>query len=288
MAHQEQNNQGVPAGTKFEIRGFMGGDPATAPTTKEVSAEEADALMSAAPVMSEEDAEIVQSLGDPQAEEEVPAAAAKGEPKIRIGNREFATSDEAWLYAQELEQEKIAADAFRQGVEIAQRASPGNPAPEVPQVDPDEKFDEEFYANPKEYLKKRDERIAEKVQGEVTRKAEMARRTEDTWSKFKSTYPDLSGADEFADVQSFIREPGNWSQLQHMDTDKALKIAADAIRGKYARILKSRMPGEELAQVKTAASPGGGVRVTREVQPEKMLNFVQQHNTLMKKKRTGR
>lgn len=284
------NQPKVDANTKFEARGFRKADAEEAPAEEvlggmiedgqELSAEEADAAAEAIQTQPED--------GDSAEDGETEAEAPRKEPKIKIGTREFENAEDAWAYAQELEQEKVAADAFRHGVEVASKTAPGN-TESVKQAEPeeDEHFDTEFYADPKGFLKKYGQKITEQVTRQIKQEADTQNKNEQTWTKFKSTYPDLSGPDEFSDVQTYIFRPENWENLKHLETDKALKIAADAVREKYSRILKNKLPGQELKTVKTPTSPGNGINVTPKKTDEPALNFVAQAKQ-WKAKRTAK
>lgn len=250
----------------FERRGFMtAAEPEVLPEgvteEREVSAEEADKIMAEALPQ-------VPGDGDSPEGEEV-AGEEKVATKIRIGTREFSNQEDAWAYAQELEQEKIAADAFRHGVETATK---GNPPPSAPQPDPDEKFDEEFYTNPKEYLKKRDERIAQQVLRQVSQTQTVTERNKQTWDKFYGEYPDLANAKEL--VQLTLTQ--NWDNLKEVETERALKIIAEKARDKRKALVADLLPGKELPRTKNAVSSGSGVRVTPQKVEEKNLTMVEQ------------
>jgi hypothetical protein len=299
----EDNQPQADANTKFEVRGFRPTEPdeesaqEEAPEEplsgmlsdgQELSAEEADATAAGMQTQAEPVDNSVDNGDSEQSPEKNLQEAHRKEAKIKIGTREFDNQEDAWAYAQELEQEKIANDAFRHGIETASRAQKGNnPGEPQPEEDEDPNFETEFYTDPKGTLKKYAQRITEQVTRQVRQEAETKQKNEQTWTKFKSTYPDLAGPDEFADVQSFIFSPQNWNNLKHLDTEKALKIAADAVREKYSRILKSRMPGKELKTVKTPASPGNGINVTPQKREEPALNFVTQAKQ-WKAKRTAK
>ena len=288
---QEQNEAAeIPAAAeqKFEVRGFMSTDPAAAEkeafeaakTAGEISAEEADII--AARIQGRAPPE---AAGDKSAESvPVPQAAAaeapkKEEAKIKIGDKEFTKTEEAWAYAQELEREKLAADAFRQGIEAATVGQKGNPAPAE---EPKEKFDEQFYANPEEYLKKREQQIEAKVLGRITQETEMKARNEKTWNEFYSEYPDLVNSKEL--VQITLQQ--NWEALKFADTKKALKIVAEHTREKRKKMLEDLLPSAELKRVTTVASPGNTVQVTQKAQEEKPLNFVSQFRTMRQRRST--
>lgn len=283
-----ENNNEIPKDVKFEARGFRKEEPEEETEEQELvggmpqdgqalTAEDADAAMlNLEPADEEEGSEE----GEP--------AAPKKEAKIKIGTREFDNQEDAFAYAAELEQEKIAADAFRQGVEVASAREKGN-GNSAPVTEPDEleNFESEFYADPKKYLKDYGQKVTEKTIARIDAQKATQEKNTATWAKFKTDYPDLAGPDEFADVQTYILRPDNWENLKHMDTDKAFKIAAEAVRGKYDRILKNKAPGLELTKAKTPSSPGNGISVTVKEKEEPGLNFVAQTRQ-WKAKRTAR
>lgn len=275
-----ENETEVTPETKFEVRGFR---------TEAPEGEEAVGGM------PEDGQEMVVADPDALAAEIQAGGAAdtgqegtKKEAKIKIGTREFDNQEEAFAYAQELELKSVADDAFRQGIEVATKGQKGNTEVTVPEPEDElEGFETEYFDDPKGFLKKYGQKIAEKVTKQLTQQGQVKQKNEETWSKFKATYPDLSGSDEFADVQAYVFRPENWENLRHMETDKALKLAAEAVREKYGRILKNKMPGVELKQAKTPSAPGNGINVTPPKKEEQALNFVQQTKN-MKAKRTAR
>jgi len=238
----------------------------------ELTPEQADALMAggaAAPVPAEA-AQEEEVEGAP----EVPQAAA---PKVRIGSREFATAEEAWTYAQELEQEKIAADAFRQGVETAAQAQQSNlpPAPQEP-----EQIDPLFYTDPAAWSRKREAELAAQIEARINQNLTIKERNAQTWTKFYSDYPDLAKAQPL--VQLALNQ--DWNTLQHIETGKALKLLADKVRAMKREMLADELPGQTLPQVRQTASAGRGVGVTPAAPKEQALNFIQQMRTMTKKK----
>lgn len=274
-----ENEPEVTPETKFEVRGFrteppegeeaVGGMPDDG---QEMIVDDPDAMAAQIQAGGEADAG---SGGEP----------ARKEAKIKIGTREFDNQEEAFAYAQELELKSVADDAFRQGIEVATKGSKGNTEAAPPPPEDDlEGFETEYFEDPKGFLKKYGEKIAEKVTRQLHQQNETRSKNEQTWSKFKATYPDLAGSDEFSDVQTYIFKPENWANLKHMDTDKALKIAAEAVREKYSRIIKNKLPGVDLKQSKTPTSPGNGINVTPAKTEEKALNFVQQTRQLRAKR----
>lgn len=268
-------NEGeVPEGTVFEVRGAEA-KPADGP---ELTPEEADALIGGADFLGEnpggEEAE-------PEAEAEAEAAEEpKKAAKIRIGGRSFDNQEEAFAYAEELEREKLAADAFRHGLDTAAGQQKGNPQPEVP-AEPEENFEEEFFSNPKEYLKKFADKIKTQVETTIEQKKSVRERNEETWKGFYSDYPDLEGSKDL--VNMFLNQ--HWANIQHMDVKPGLKIVADAVRERRRAILNELAPGIELPKTKATASPSGRAGVTQKAAPKKDLNFAQQMRQNNLKKR---
>lgn len=256
----------APEGTVFENRGFMT-DITADDGQPELTPEQADAVMAGA------------GAGEmPVAPEVTPEAAPAA--KVRIGSREFTNTEEAWAYAQELEQEKIAADAFRQGVETASQAREGNlpPVPREP-----EQIDPLFYTDPAAYFRKREDEIAAQVTAKVNQGLTMKEKNAETWTKFYSDYPDLLKAQPL--VQLNLN--AEWENLKHVETGKALKIIAEKARAMKREMLTDELPAQALPRVPQGASAGRGIGVTPTEAKEQDLNLIQQFRN-MRKNRTSR
>jgi len=268
MANEQETQT---ADVKFELRGFNTEAPEG---EKEVTAEEADAI-----------AAQMQAGAAPAAEEgvEEKAAAAPAEkpaPKVKIGDKEFATQEEAFEYAKELERQQLANDAFRQGIEAAQRTAQSNPQPATLATPTPEEFGAEFYADPAAYLRKRDEQIAARVKAEISQGLSQKERNEQTWREFYNDYPDLAKAKELVELTL----SQNWETLKNAETKKALKIVAEKVREKRKEMLADLLPGEELKTGKAPTSPGNGKEVTLQKPDEKPLSFVNQFKNLRAKR----
>jgi hypothetical protein len=198
---------------------------------------------------------------------------AEEEGDIQIGDRKFRTQREALTYAQELERERMTADAFRQGVEAAQRESKGNQfvAPEETDEIP-----AEYYANPAKYLREREAKIIEKAAQVFEAKRDAQTRHDKTWSDFFNDYPDLHSAKRIVDM--VFRE--KFETLKHVETKKALRIIAEEARKEVNTILEDKMPKQELRRTKQATSQGSGRTVTTEKTEDKPLNFIGQTKTM--------
>jgi hypothetical protein len=260
----------VPEGTKFEQRGFA--PESAGPEETPLTAEQADALMGGSAMM----ADGTPSEPDPEGTEtaEVSPEPAK---KIKIGSREFDDTDQAWAYAQELEQEKIAADAFRHGVETASYTQQGN-LPQAPAAP--EELDPEFYTNPQEFLRKRDAKLLAQAEERVNAGISMKERNAQTWSSFYKDYPDLANAGRL--VQMALNE--NFDRLKHVQLPIALKEIAEKARQMKKEIIESELPGKTMPTVKAGASAGKGSGVTPKAAPEQALSFTQQMKNMRKNK----
>lgn len=225
-------------------------------------------------VSSEE--EVTEVPAEPEAEAEA--------PKFKIGSREFAKQEEAWAYAEQIEQERVAADAFRQGVELASRAAQGNPAPQPAAPQEPAEIDPEYYTNPQSYFQKREAQIIARAQAAIRQDQERATTHEQTWTQFYTEYPDLAAAKEFVDLT--LQQ--NWNTLQHVETKQALKQLAEKTRAKLKPIIDARMPKTQLPKVATAVSAGGSQQVTQKEKAYRPLSFVEQQKNIKKSRTQAR
>jgi hypothetical protein len=224
------------------------------------------------------------SFEEPVPAEEIPVAAEAApeipaeEPKFKIGTREFTKQEEAWAYAEQLERERDAADAFRQGVEAASVANRGNPAPAAAAPAAPAEIDPEYYTNPQAYFAKMQAQIVAQAKNSVFEDQKRAESHKQVWTQFYTDYPDLTTAAELVELTRIQ----NWETLQHVETKQALKQLAEKTRAKLKPMIDARMPKTELPKVKTTASPGGAAQVTPAKSEPRTLNFTQQMKTLRK------
>ncbi len=271
--------------TKFRRGGFKPSAELIAETEAQAAAGEVpqteqpeDAVMAAAIAADVTAGEGV-SFEEPQAPPEEPPQeeTPQAEPKFKLGGREFGSQEEAWAYAEQLEQERLAADAFRQGVELASKANQGNPVPQPVPSAPEE-IDPEYYTNPQGYFAKRESEIIAKAKAAVDQDLRLRKSHEDTWGQFYTDYPDLAAAREFVDLT--LQQ--NWATLQHVEKNQALKQLAEKTRAKLKPIIDARLPKTQLPKVTTAASPGGAQQVTPQKKQPQALSLTQQMKNLKK------
>jgi len=191
------------------------------------------------------------------AEEEVPSVeAVEVKENIRIGDQTFEKQEDAWEHANKLAEERLAQDAYRQGMDDALRNQPQvtQPAAEPAQ----DNFDDEFYSNPQEYLKKYGEKIAAGVKNEIETKQATSERETELWNKFYTNNPDLQVKERL--VKSILTE--NWDVLSRMrDSDEALKILASKTRQELKKWSDAEKPSVELPRTAAQVSSGKGAQI---------------------------
>lgn len=200
--------------------------------------------------------------------EGVEPAIEEPEDEIRIGDQVFKSTKEAIAYAERIEREKLIADAHTAGVREALEAQMKAQAPVATEPEEDT-FEQDFYSNPKETLKKmqaqaRDEAIA-------LIKEEQQR--EKTWSDFLTEYPDIRRKD----AERILQE--NWETIGKMtDLTKGKQLLAQKVRAEYAEIAELYKPRTALSTGKVATMPSGGAKsgVTPKKDVEKPLSFAEQ------------
>jgi len=216
---------------------------------------------------AEETTESAQAAGAEPTEEVTEPA--EEETLIRIGEREFTSEKEALRYAEQLEREKSQLEAYNQGI----RDSLGSQGV-VPEPEPEENFDEEFFKSPKEAIQKFKEQA--KAEAVALIKAEQTR--EMLWNQFSSEYPEVRRKD----AERVLAE--NMDVLGKMtDTKKAMQALAGKVRAEYAEIEELRKPRTEVPAKKgaqTARSGGTATSVTPQKKEDAPLDFISQLKTM--------
>jgi len=199
------------------------------------------------------------------------------EENIKIGNQSFAKQEDAWDYANKLAEERLAQDAYRQGMDDALRSQPQvTQQAAEPQEDD---FDEKFYSDPKGFLKQYGEDIRTSVKQEITQEQSTQAREKELWNKFWADNPDLQVKERL--VKSILTD--EWDVLGKMkSSDEALKILAAKTRAELKRWDDASKPTTELPRVASQVSAGKGGEVTQQVSPEKPVDFLSQINNHQK------
>lgn len=231
--------------------------------------------------------EVKVIANDVEEGEEVPAA----EELIQIGDKTFASQEEAFAYAQDLhskgETEKLLHDAYRQGIQDAKLADPF--APGVTQEaapEEEEDFDQKFFENPKEYLKSMAEKIRQETKNELKQETAQAEADRQLWNEFYGKHPDLAGFDE--DCQAVLaREAAMIETLvKTQGKEKAMDYLARKTRAKFQTWAERQRPQKELSSEGAAPTPTGGERVTQSSQeksegPVDFVGQMKQHKRVL-------
>jgi len=183
--------------------------------------------------------------------EEVPVEAAPEEPLIKIGNKEFKTQAEAFKYAEDLEEEKLRAELYSQGVKDALQS---NRQPEPVAEVVEDNFEERFYSNPKEALAEVQRKATQDAIQQI--KAETER--EKMWTDFFDKHPDLDGERKLCEMT--LNE--NWETIGKMtDLPKAMDLLAQKTRAIFQGYIDRSKPRTELPSRRgQAVSAGNSAR----------------------------
>ena len=232
-----------------------------------------------------EETEVEETEGDPAAEvvDENPAeeGGEAAAAKYRIGNKEFATFEEAEKYATSqinaLETEVQVTDAYRQGIRDA--ITQQNPAQSVtpPAAAPEEEVDVQLFSNPKEFLANFAKKIKQETREEIDTAAAQAAQAKRIWAEFSNRHPDL--ADFQPEVELLAQQ--NMEALRAVNATKGNEAGYDFIAMKMrTRLQQYKAAGKPQTQLKNggggATPPGTGTGVTPKTPAKKPLSFSEQ------------
>lgn len=232
---------------------------------------------------------------DPIAEaakaEALAATAAASAKKYRIGDREFATQDEALTYAQSqvttLETETQVADAYRQGIRDAMANPQGGAQnvtlpiePPKPEIDP-----QEMYTNPEQFLQKFATKIKNDTIGELSQTQNLKAQSDQIWNEFTYRHPEL--ADFRTEVEQYVQSDTQAvrSIIATKGRPSSYDYIATKIKSRFESYATALKPKRELPNGGGGASPGGGNQtVTPPAPAKKALSFSQQVASIRKKR----
>lgn len=231
---------------------------------------------------------VVEEVAPPQPEE--PEVEAAEEPpadppteKYRIGDRTFATQEEALAYAQQqVEADAAATDAYRQGLLDAQTAA----APRVESVTPPPELNtEELYTNPQAFLDKFANKIKTETRSELDQKEAIRTQSEQIWREFTDRHPALA---EFrTEVETFVA--ANQAEVRALATKRGRTASYDFIatklRSRFEAYASAVKPKRELPNNGTGAPPAQrAAGVTPKGPQEKPLSFAEQIRSIRKRR----
>lgn len=221
-----------------------------------------------------------EAVAQAQAEESSEAGEETSAAKYKIGEKEFSTEAEAFQYAEQIQREADLAEArnaaYRQGILESQQAvvQPQNVTQNVEEED--DTFNDEFYADPKEALARREKQLEEKIEARLSQKWEQQSAEEQTWSEFFQAYPDLS---DHKDVcETLVAQ--HTQDIKALVTTKGRKAAMDylaqKVRGKFQSWVESNKPRRELPSTSSGPTEGSHQNVTRKTKEPEVLDFAAQ------------
>lgn len=199
------------------------------------------------------------------------AKAAPADEEILIGGRTFTNEADAIAYARELEEQRTASDAYRQGVQDTAATQQGNP-PATPLAVEDD-FNEKFYGDPKTYLDDAIKKASDDGYQRAIKEVDQRSAQDNLWKQFYEQNPELKSKDQL--VRTILSE--NMNTLGKMtDHQAAMKILARKTRDQIKSWLDEEKPKEELSNAGIGASPGSQSQVTPKKTEEKPLDFISQ------------
>lgn len=206
--------------------------------------------------------------------------------KIRIGTREFATSEDALVYAQELEIARAQDQGFIEGVKASQKNEP-----EVPQKSEEEELEELFFQDPKAAFAKLRASVKKELETGLDTKVEQqqvaaaqAEARETVWEKFYQDNTDLADYQELISGEKHLGGPllqKWWSEVSTKPLDEAMSLIADKARTAL-KIQKNKSATTEVLANKSATtvtpagSTSGKVTGSAENNNDEPIDFISQ------------
>jgi len=227
-----------------------------------------------APMHEEAPAEIKHEMSADSAE----PAEDEGEAKIKIGDKEFKTQEEAFAYAQSLEQKttlvEAQSNAYRQAVQDTMAAQAASQKVTQAPPEPEEDFDAKFYENPKEFLRQYGEKISAAAEAKILNQINTQSAEEKLWGEFFSGHPDLRNFKE--DCEGVLAR--HTEDIRAIHQTKGQKAAMDYLaqktRAKFQDYIEAAKPQRELPRTTAGASVGSAVNVTRNIRTEAPVDFI--------------
>lgn len=215
--------------------------------------------------------------------DETPAPAAAAEVgKYKIGDKFFATMQEALAYAESQEAQVSAADAYRQGMRDALASQPvPQSAAAIPE--PEELNAEELYTNPDAYLRKRDERIKTEVLNQINSKQVQEEADARVWREFTDRHPELVEFREEITALAGRIQPEIAAVSRTKGQPAAYDFVATKFKAQVERQASVLKPKRELRNGAQSNPTGGKVEtVTPKAPPKKASTMREQMLSIRK------
>ena len=208
--------------------------------------------------------------------------------KYRIGDKVFATQEEALAYAQTQVEvnpdlDKVN-DAYRRGIMDAASLSPQpqNITPEIPESN----INEEYYTNPQAYHEKLRHSIKQETLDEIRQQETLKEQSNQIWREFSERHPDL--ADFRNEVEQFVGQ--NTGTVRSIIQSKGRATSYDwvalKLRAQFENYANALKPKRVLPNGGTVTTPSSkATNVTPKPANKKPLSFVEQIRSIRAKGR---
>lgn len=234
-----------------------------------------------------EEVEEFEASAEGEAEETQTPAPTSG--KFRIGDKTFATAEEALAYAESqvstLETENQVADAYRQGLKDALNHAPNTPQNVTPQAEPESDLNnEEFYTNPQAFLHKYAQKIKTETRAEIEQRENLKAQSDQIWREFTDRHPGL--ADFRAEIEDFVAK--NTTEVRAIIGTKGRPASYDWIatkmKSRFESYANAVRPKRTLPNGSAGASPSTkSAGVTPKPEAKKPLSFAEQLRSIRKR-----
>jgi len=202
----------------------------------------------------------------------------EGADNYKIGDKSFKTQEEAFAYAQSLEQKttlvEAQSNAYRQAIQDAALAQSAGQKVTQPAAEPEEDFDLKFYDNPKEYLKQYGEKISAAAEAKILSQIDAQSEEQKLWTDFFSNHPDLRDFKEDCETVLARNTPDVRAIFQTKGQKAAMDYLAQKTRAKFQSYNEATKPQRELHRTSAGPSMGNAVNVTRNTRTSEPVDFI--------------
>ena len=224
-------------------------------------------------------------LDDTQEIETDQEATEEPEGEYKIGDQSFATSDEAFAYANSLVHQNAISEAqsnaYRQAVADTGRAQAQS---EIVTPEEDDDFDQKFYEDPKKFMGEFAAKIKAETRAEVLGTVTQQSEDEKLWGDFFSKHPDLRDFKEDCEVTLARHTPDVKAIADSRGQKAAMDFLAQKTRAKFQAYAQNSKPARALPRTSSGPSVGGGENVTHQNAPEAKLDFAAELRNLRGKR----
>jgi hypothetical protein len=239
-------------------------------------------------------------MGEPSIEPSVETTPDEGieisEPAetFTVEGKTFASQEEAYRYMQarfnekdtEVKMAQARMDAYN---EALSRVPLGNTSQTVPEAPADDFNEEEYWADPIAYQKKREALIAERIEKNFEQKLSAKEQEQAVWNEFTNIYPNFSTFRE--DVERiYAANRDDINLLAKKDRKDAYALIANKLHEDFERRAEAIKPRTELPNTRTInGGPSSGYSNTTVTNPKKSqqnaepMDMMTQMRTLRKK-----